>query len=129
VAATALVAVAGLLYGLDRAGVDVPGGGSARGLSAMIFVLGFVACITGADPEAFAPTTPRINMFLNSVLGTTTLAAGVIAMTTGSTAWQTVLLVAMLVLWVVTTIHRALSPRRAEVAPSTTTEREKVGAS
>lgn len=127
--ATGLVVVAALLFGLDRAGVDIPGGGSTRGLSVMIFVLGFLACITGADPEAFAPTTPRVTMFLNSALGTTALASGVIAMITGGEAWQTVLLVTIVALWVVTTIHRVaqLPPATVSAPAAERIEREKVG--
>ena len=85
---------------------------SARGTAAAVLVLGIVGgCGMSAPAEQYQDKRARAYTSVASVLGTTALVAGVIALITASTVALAILVAATLALWLVATVRHALTPR------------------
>jgi hypothetical protein len=65
----------------------------------------------GAPAEQYQDKRARAYTSVASVLGTTALVAGVIALITASTVALAILVAATLALWLVATVRHALTPR------------------
>lgn len=113
--ATVLVAAAAAVYLPWVTGAAMTAW-SARTVAAVVFALGFVACLTdqkemavvyGASREGPRPSTAYV--VLVSAIGALALAAGVIAMATGSAAMLATLAASMGGLWLIATVRHALT--------------------
>ncbi len=121
--ATGLVAVAGLLYLLWAIDSALPGMSSTRVTGAAVLALGFAA-----SASAVVPTFDRLihgnraYLVLTSLIGLAAFAAGVQMLVTANGAGLTVVMVAMAVLWLISTIHHGLLARTgSQVIPRQTT--------
>jgi hypothetical protein len=113
--ATLFVAAAEMVYVLWVTGAAMTGW-SVRVTAAVVFTLGFAACLTdqkqmavvyGATGEGHRP--PPAYVVLASVVGALALVAGVIALVTGSTAMLATLAASMGGLWVIATARHELT--------------------
>jgi hypothetical protein len=116
--ATALVAVAVVLYVLWALEGTLPGMSDTRVTAASILVLGFaasaIAVVPGFDQlvrgnKAYLATT--------SILGVVALVAGVQVMMTSSGVALSVVVATMIVLWAISTRHHLVLAREAQVPP------------
>ncbi len=83
---------------------------SARGTAAAVLVLGMIGgCGMGTAAGRYQDTRGRAYTSAASVLGTTALVAGVIALITASTVALAILVVATLALWLAATVRHAFS--------------------
>ncbi len=107
--ATGLVAVAGLLYSLWAVDSALPGMSSARATGVAVLALGFAASASAVVP-GFGQLLHGSKTYLaiTSLIGLAALAAGVQMLVTASGAGLTVVMAAMGVLWLITTIHHSL---------------------
>jgi hypothetical protein len=113
--ATLFVAAAEMVYVLWVTGAAMTGW-SVRVTAAVVFTLGFAACLTdqkqmavvyGATGEGHRP--PPTYVVLASVVGALALVAGVIALVTGSAAMLATLAASMGGLWVIATARHELT--------------------
>jgi hypothetical protein len=113
--ATAVVAAAAAVYLLWVTGAAMTGW-SVRVAAAVVFALGFAACVIdqnqmavvyGATRDGRRP--PAAYIVLASAIGALALLAGVLALVTGSTAMLTVLAASVGGLWVIATARHALT--------------------
>ena len=113
--ATLFVAAAEVVYLLWVTGAAMTGW-SVRVTAAVVFTLGFAACLTdqkqmavvyGATGEGHRP--PPAYVVLASVVGALALVAGVIAVVTGSAAMLATLAASMGGLWVIATARHGLT--------------------
>lgn len=116
--ATALVAVAGLIYLLWAIDSALPGLGSARASGAVVLLLGFAASASAVVP-AFAELLRGSKAYLaiTSLIGVVALIAGVVVLTSASGAAFTTLILAMVVLWAIATTHHTLLAQPDLVQP------------
>ncbi len=107
--ATGLVAVAGLLYLLWAVDSALPGMSSARATGVAVLALGFAASASAVVP-GFDQLLHgnKVYLVLTSLIGVAAFAAGVQMLVTASGAGLTVVMAAMAVLWLITTIHHSL---------------------
>lgn len=116
--ATGLVAAAGVLYILWAAGSTPLGLSSTRALGVAVLALGFLA-----SASAVVPTFDQLlhgnktYLAATSAIGLAAAVAGVHLLVTASGTSLTVVFVAMVVLWLIATIHH--STRRPDVAEPT----------
>ena len=107
--ATALVAVAGLLYLLWAIDSTLPGMSSTRVTGVAVLALGFAA-----SASAVVPTFGQLlhgnkaYLVITSLIGLAATAAGVLMLITASGAGLTIVMAAMAVLWLIATIHHGL---------------------
>jgi hypothetical protein len=107
VAATALTALAVLVFLATHAGWDVPlVGDSHRSAAGAIFLLGSLTCGLGS------PGKDRATKLL-MVLGVAALVLAVLAVATGSLTPLSLLVVDMVALWTVSTLRHAAARRAA----------------
>ena len=101
------VATAATLLLLVRAGVDVPGMHHERLLAGSVFVLGMLACGSGARPDGF---TGHAGTFLATLraIGAAALVVGVLAVVLATSLLTDVLVALMAALWLGATIRHAL---------------------
>lgn len=112
--ATLFVAVAAGLYALWVSGTAMSGV-SARTLGAIVFVLGFAACTS--DRDAMADVygagarrhAPWAYVVAASLLGAVALLAGVITLVSGGEGMLATLVIAMVVLWVMSTVRQTVT--------------------
>ena len=113
--ATLFVAAAALVYLPWVTGAAMTGW-SARVTAAVVFGLGWAACMTdqkqmavvyGASREG--PRPPAAYVVLVSVIGALALVSGVVALVTGSTAMLATLAASMAALWVLATARHVLA--------------------
>ncbi len=116
VIATALVAVAGVFYGLWAAGVW----SSVRVTGLVVLVLGFVASASAVVP-GFEQLLRGSKSYLatTGAIGLVALLAGIQMLVTASGTGLTVMIIAMGVLWLIATVHHVMIARRAPVAGRT----------
>lgn len=109
--ATCLVAAAVVVYLLWAAGA-LPGITDARVIGVVVLVLGFVASASAVVP-GFADLLHgnKIYVVATSVIGLVAAVAGVALLVTGSSADLALVMVAMVVLWLIATVHHALLTR------------------
>lgn len=99
-AATVLVAVAVTIYGLDEAGIDLPGLSGVRTRASAVFLLGAVAFAIGGRTDAFTQrgvVLPIVSVL--TVLGLATLVMGVAAIAGGGETFLTALVGCIALLW------------------------------
>lgn len=109
--ATLFVAAATTLFGLVRAGTDIPGLRDERLLAATVLVLGGLACGAGARPDAFTDhgvTTPFVAAL--RMLGAMVLVTGIVAVISGVAAITYVLVTGVLAMWVGATLRHLVTP-------------------
>jgi hypothetical protein len=116
--ATALVAVAVVLYVLWAVEVTLPGMSDTRVTAAGILVLGFaasaIAVVPGFD-HLIRGNKPYLAT--TSILGVVALVAGVQVMMTSSGVALTVVIAAMVVLWAISTSHHLALAKDAQAPP------------
>lgn len=114
--ATALVAVAGVLYGFWAAGVW----NSVRATGIVVLALGFVASASAVVP-GFEQLLRGNKAYLavTAIIGIVAFAAGIQMLVTASGTAFTVLVIAMGVLWLIATVHHTMLAKRARVAEPT----------
>jgi hypothetical protein len=84
---------------------------SARGTATAVLVLGMIGgCAMSTAAEEYQDPQARAYTGIASLLGTTALVAGVIALITASTVALAILVIATLALWLVATMRHALTP-------------------
>jgi hypothetical protein len=113
--ATLFVAAATALYLLWMSGAAMTGW-SVRVTAAVVFGLGFAACLTdqqqmasvyGAAHESPRPPAPYV--VLASAIGALALVTGVITLVTGSATTLAILVASMAALWLTATARHALT--------------------
>jgi hypothetical protein len=110
--ATVFVAAAGGLYALWLTGNGMAGT-STRVLGAIVFALGWVGCTSNkaAMAEVFGVGAPRraplSYVVTASLIGAVALVAGVITVVTGNEVMLATLVIAMIVLWAMSTVRHA----------------------
>lgn len=115
-AATVFVGTAAVLYGLWLTDTAVTGW-SPRVLGAVVFGLGYAACLTTQTQmrAIYGPADrrpPMTYVVSASIIGGVALVAGIIAMAAGSKPMIAVLVSAMVVLWVASTVRHAIAGTR-----------------
>ena len=115
--ATSLVGVAGLLYVLWAIGAAPPGLSATRATGTVILALGFAASANAVVPS-FDQLLHGNKAYLavTSLIGLIALMAGVQMLLAASEAALGVMMAAMVVLWLISTVHHSLLATRA--APS-----------
>jgi hypothetical protein len=109
VLATVLVAVASVLYIMWVAGSAAFGMDSARATGVAILVLGFVASAIAVVPSFTGLLHGnRTYLVVASLLGVVATGAGVQMLVASSGAGLTVVVVAMVILWLTATVHHTL---------------------
>jgi hypothetical protein len=109
VAATALTALVVLVFLASHEGWGVPlVGDSRRWAAGAILLLGVMTCAQGS-PGRDAAT------WLLAILGTIALVLGVLALATGSLTALSLLVVAVVALWAVSTLRHAWRAPRAPI--------------
>jgi hypothetical protein len=107
------------LYVAHRTGVDVPLLAGPRAVAVAVFVLGVTACYVGGGIDPADVPKPR-DPWLRA-LGLHGLAAfliTVLALITGSWGVVAALVALLVLMWVVTTLHRLLAPTTGRVEPA-----------
>jgi hypothetical protein len=118
VIATGLVLVAGLVYLLWASGAAPPGLSGIRASGMVVLALGFAA-----SASAVVPTFDQLlhsnkaYLAVTSLIGLAALIGGVFVLVAGSDAGFAVMMVAMVVLWLIATIHHSLLARSAKPPP------------
>ena len=107
--ATCAVAAAVVVYLLWLADATLPGMSGMRVTGLVILVLGFIASATAVVPSFDQLIHGnRAYLAVTSLLGLTALAAGIVMLWSASSAALAVLMAALVVLWVISTIHHVL---------------------
>jgi hypothetical protein len=87
---------------------------SARGTATAVLVLGMIGgCGMSTAAQQYQAVQARPYAGFTSVVGTTALIAGVVALITASTVALAILVVATLTLWLVATARHAFTPAAA----------------
>jgi len=118
VIATGLVAAAGVLYLLWVTGSSPPGMNGTRATGAAILALGFAASATAVVPS-FAQLMHgnKVYMTVTSLIGLVAAIGGVLILVAESDAGLAVVMAAMVVLWLIATIHHSLLAKTAPPTP------------
>jgi hypothetical protein len=112
--ATALVAVAVLIYVLWAIGSTLPGLSGTRASGIVILVLGFAASASAVVPGFDQLLRGnRAYLTVTAFLGVVALVGGVAMLIAASDAGLGVLMAAMLVLWLIATIHHTVLAQSA----------------
>lgn len=113
--ATVFVAAAAAIYVPWVTGAALTGW-SVRVAAAVVFALGWAACMTGQRQMAVVygatregPRPPAAYVVLVSTIGAVALASGVIALVTGSAALLATLAASMAGLWLIATARHAVT--------------------
>ena len=125
IVATALVAVAAVVYVLWQTGAALPGMDGTRGTGLVILGLGFVASATAVVP-GFDQLLHGNALYLlgTSLLGSIASVAGILMLAAASGTALTVMFCVMVVLWAVATAHHlVLAEHRARVQSVSTRPR------
>ena len=109
VIAGGLVIAAVVLYMLWDGGSAVPGLGSTRATGIGVFVLGIAASASAVVPMFDQLIHGnRAYLAVTSLIGAVTAVSGVVMVVSASEVALTMVLVAMVVLWVIATIHHSV---------------------
>ena len=122
VIATALVAVAAVVYLLWQADAALPGTDGTRATGLAVLALGFVASATAVVP-GFDQLVHGNKVYLagTSLLGVVAFVAGLVMLASNSEAALTLLIAVMVLLWAVSTTHHVLLAHAEAPEPSTST--------
>lgn len=110
--ATCLVAAAGLLYLLWAVGSALPGMSGTRATGIAVLALGFAA-----SASAVVPTFDQLlhgnktYLAVTSLIGLAAVIGGVQMLVAGSSTGLAVVMAAMVVLWLIATIHHSLQAK------------------
>jgi hypothetical protein len=112
--ATGLVVVAGLVYLLWASDSTLPGMGSTRASGIVVLVFGFVASASAVVPS-FEGLLHGNKTYLaaTTTLGLVAFLGGLAMLTTGSGTGFSVLMGAIVVLWLISTIHHSVLAKDA----------------
>lgn len=112
--ATSLVAIAGILYLLWFIGSAPPGLSGMRATGIVILVLGFAASAVAVVP-GFGELMhgSKIYMTVTSFIGLGAAIGGLLMLVAESEAGLAVVMTAMVVLWLIATIHHSMLARTA----------------
>lgn len=119
VIATAPVAAAGVLYVLWAMGSAPPGMSGVRATGIVVLALGFAA-----SASAVVPTFDQLlhgnkaYLALTSIIGLVAVMGGAQMLIGSSEAGLGVVMVAMVVLWLIATVHHSLLARAAVPSPT-----------
>jgi len=118
VIATGLVAVAGVLYLLWVTGSSPPGMSGMRATGMVILAFGFVASATAVVPS-FSQLLHgnKIYVTVTSLIGLVAAIGGVLMLVAESGAALAVVMGAMVVMWLIATIHHNLLAKTAPPTP------------
>ena len=118
VIATGLVAVAGVLYLLWVTGSSPPGTSGMRVTGMVILALGFAASASAVVPS-FGQLLHgnKIYVTVTSLIGLAAAIGGVLMLVAESDAGLAVVMAAMVVLWLIATIHHTLLAKTAPPTP------------
>ena len=118
VIATGLVAVAGVLYLLWVTGSSPPGMNGMRVTGMVILALGFAASASAVVPS-FGQLLHgnKIYVTVTSLIGLAAAIGGVLMLVAESDAGLAVVMAAMVVLWLIATIHHTLLAKTAPPTP------------
>ncbi len=118
--ATAIVGLAGVLYGLWAVGSALPGMSSVRTTGVAVLALGFLAS-AGAVVPGFDRLLrgSRPYLVVTALVGLAALGGGLWMLTGPSEVGLALLVGAMGMLWLVSTIHHAMLARAAPGTPLT----------
>ena len=107
--ATLLVGAALVIYACWAAGLTLPGMESARATGAVLLALGFLASASAVVPT-FVDLLhgDRAYLVVTSVIGTVAATAGVHLLVTANELSLAVLMAAMVVLWLMATVHHRM---------------------
>ncbi|HYO86361.1 MAG TPA: hypothetical protein VES01_07925 [Dermatophilaceae bacterium] len=118
VIATGLVAVAGVLYLLWLAGSSPPGLSGMRATGLVILALGFAASAMAVVPSFDQLLHGnKIYVSFTSLIGLVAAIGGVLMLVAESDAGLAVVMVAMVVMWLIATIHHSLLAKTAPPTP------------
>ena len=117
--ATSLVGVAGLLYVLWAIGFAPPGMSGTRATGIVILALGFAASASAVVPS-FDQLLHGNKAYLavTSLIGLIALIAGVQMLVASSELGLGVMMAAMLVLWLISTIHHSRLAKTTAPSPT-----------
>ena len=118
VIATGMVAVAGVLYLLWVTGSSPPGMSGMRATGMVILAFGFVASATAVVPS-FSQLLHgnKIYVTVTSLIGLVAAIGGVLMLVAESGAALAVVMGAMVVMWLIATIHHNLLAKTAPPTP------------
>jgi len=118
VIATSLVVIAGVLYLLWVTGSAPLGMSGMRATGIVILALGFAASATAVVPS-FGQLLHgnKIYMTVTSLIGLIAFVGGVLMLVAESDAGLAVVMAAMVVLWLIATIHHSLLAKTASPPP------------
>jgi hypothetical protein len=118
--ATALVALAGLVYLLWAIESAPPGMDAVRVSGSVVLALGFAASASAVVPTFFALLHGnKAYLAVTSLIGLGALIAGLVMLISASETGFAVLTAALLMLWLITTVHHVLLARNTSTAAST----------
>jgi hypothetical protein len=108
VRATVVVGIAALFYVLWAFGIELPGLASVRATGIVVLAFGFIASVTAVVP-AFEELVhgSRAYLALTATIGLVAAAAGVQMLLSSSGAGLTVMVLAMVALWLIATAHHS----------------------
>jgi hypothetical protein len=115
--ATAIVALAVVVYGLWAAGWALPGMDNVRTTGLVVLGLGFVASASAVVPgfEELMHGN-RLYLVVTSLIGFVAFAGGVVMLVNASEIALGVVMAAMVVLWMISTEHHAVLARAGTAA-------------
>lgn len=118
VIATCLVAAAGVVYLLWATGSAPPGMSGGRVSGAVILALGFAASAIAVVPS-FAQLLHgnRVYLTVTSLIGVGAAVGGILMVVAESSAGVAVVMAAMVVLWLIATVHHSLLAKSAPPTP------------
>ena len=118
VIATGLVAVAGVVYLLWLTGSSPPGLSGLRATGLVILALGFAASATAVVPSFDQLLHGnRTYVSVTSLIGLVAAISGVLMLVAESEAALALVMTAMVVMWLIATIHHSVLARTAPPAP------------
>lgn len=118
VVATGLVAVACVLYLLWAAGSSPPGLSGMRATGLVILVLGFAASASAVVPNFDQLLHGnKVYVSVTSLIGLAAAIAGVLMLVAESEAGLAVVMAAMVVMWLMATIHHSQLAKLGQPTP------------
>ena len=117
ITASVLVGAAVLIYVCWTAGLEIPGMADVRATGAVLLALGFLASASAVVPTFVELLHgDRGYLIVSALIGTVAAVAGVHLLVTASEVSLAVLMVAMVVLWLMTTVHHRMLATQAGAA-------------
>jgi hypothetical protein len=117
--ATLYVALAVLVYGLWLLDFEIPGLGGVRAVGVLVLALGVAASATAVVP-GFSDLLhgSRIYLGMTSLIGLGAFVAGIRLLLSGDEEMLTLVMVAMIVLWLMATIRHVRAETMGTIEPA-----------